>query len=129
MFNYLEITYVRKENVFKLNHEHPEHIIEDKKVHLGVSGSRSLENLKENATSAEIVHFYSKCISFYIELVTQIKKKIDFSDPIYDIKAVVDPQEVQSFNIKSHSHVLNRFPTLKDVVNVQDVDNATRTLR
>jgi hypothetical protein len=65
MFNYLEITYVRKENVFKLNHEHPENIIEDKKVHLGVSGSRSLENLKENA---EIVHFYSKCISFYIEL-------------------------------------------------------------
>jgi hypothetical protein len=38
MFNYLEITYVRKENVFKLNHENPEHIIEDKKVHLGVSG-------------------------------------------------------------------------------------------
>jgi hypothetical protein len=41
----------------------------------------------------------------------------------------VDPQEAQSFNIKSHSHVLNRFPTLKDVVNVQDVDNATRTFR
>jgi hypothetical protein len=78
MFNYLEITYVRKENVFKLNHENPEHIIEDKKVHLGVSGSRSLENLKENATSAEIVHFYSKYISFYIELVTQIKKKNRF---------------------------------------------------
>jgi hypothetical protein len=39
---------------------------------------------------------------------------------------VVDPQEAQSFNIKSLSHVVNRFPILKDVVNVQDVDNEWR---
>jgi hypothetical protein len=70
--NYLEITHIRKKNVFELNHEHPEHIIVHKKVYLGVSASQSLENLKENAPSAEIAHFYSTCISFYIELVTQI---------------------------------------------------------
>ncbi|KAK9880365.1 hypothetical protein WA026_010250 [Henosepilachna vigintioctopunctata] len=71
--------------------------------------------------------FLSLCKEkFYVQLVTEIKKRFIFSDPIFDIVSIVDPKVAQEYKVKSLTHILSRFPFLKTHVYSQELDNEWR---
>lgn len=94
-------------------------------VYLGVSASDSIRDLQQNLDVPEkdIKFFFHSIQNFYIELVTIIKDKFDFTDEIFNTISVVDPQVEQDFRIKSLQNVLVRFPILKSYLDPQGLDN------
>ncbi|XP_018563337.1 uncharacterized protein LOC111692190 [Anoplophora glabripennis] len=127
--NFIDISVIRKtSDIFKLSHINPTNFLPLEKIYLGILASESLKELKKNPhiPQEDFETFFRSILAFYVELVSNIKERFQFSDPIYEILKVVDPNEAQSFNIKSVNNVLERFPILKDYVDSQELDNEWR---
>lgn len=61
-----------------------------------------------------------------MELISDIKKRFTFKEPVFQVLNVVDPVIAQSFTIKSLMHITKMFPILEQHVNLQDLDNEWR---
>lgn len=95
---------------------------------MGVAASESLANLRNDLSvpSSSITNFLTTCQSFYIELASDIVKRFDFSDELFNMIDIVDPKFAQSFEVKSLSHILQRFPMLSQHVDIQKLDSEWR---
>lgn len=113
--------YVRRKPALELEHANPRHFLKLDEVYLGISAQETMRNIKQEPTvkESDIEMFHVTCLNFYIELVSQIKTRFDFADPLYDFLQWVDPKEAQKFNVKSLSFVLERFPCLKNDIDAQ----------
>lgn len=123
--NFIDIKYLRNIDIFKINHKNTETFSDLDKVYVGISAHESiiLIKMKPNLNRHELETFYKSCQHFYIELVSEIKQRFDFSDSIFDLISIVEPSIAQSYNVKSLGNIFERFPYLKNVVNAQDLDN------
>lgn len=65
-------------------------------------------------------------ILFYIELLSEFKERFVFLDPIFDIISIVDPREWRNSNIISFLPVVRRFSILKELIDMQKLDNEWR---
>lgn len=81
--------------------------------------------LSDPEFEANFMNFKKSCLNFYSELVTQIKKRFDFSDPVFEMCSIVNPKVALSYEIKTLYPILERFPVLK-VINLQTLDNEWR---
>lgn len=59
-------------------------------------------------------------------MVSQIKKRFDFSDKLYSLIEVVNPVVAQKFEVKSLKPVLSQFPFISNFVDDQQLDNEWR---
>lgn len=123
--NFLKMDYVRRNPALEFEHANPRHFLKLDEVYLGISAQETVRNIKQEPTvkESDIEMFHVTCLNFYIELVSQIKTRFDFADPLYDFLQWVDPQEAQKFNVKSLSFVLERFPCLKNDIDAQKLDS------
>lgn len=122
--NYMEISFIKRSDVFKLNHENPEHFVPLNKIYLGISATESIKNISNNPEAqSDCEKFYKTILTFYIDLIKQIKQRFNFEDDIYDILSVVDPIEAQAFKVKSLKFIVDRFPVLYSYVSIQQLDN------
>lgn len=127
--NFIDIAIIRKSpDIFKLNHKNPDNFVPVENIYLGISASESLSQLKSNpeVPQNDFQSFFTSILSFYIELVANIKERFDFKDPIYDILKIMNPVEARNFKIKSLNNVIERFPILKIYVDRQEADNEWR---
>lgn len=127
--NFIQAKVIRNtENIFKLNHSDPANFTQLDKIYIGISATHSLDELKKKSCvpQADIDTFFKSILSFYLELVSNIKSRFKFNDIIYDILKIVDPKEAQSFDVKSMNMVFERFPFLKDYLDPQQTDNEWR---
>lgn len=124
--NYIDISSIRQENIFTLNHKDSRKFVPLEKIYLGVHATETFETLKQdpNVNKSDINTFLKSCLEFYIELTSNLKQRFEFEDPLYDLLTIIDPVKAQSFETKSLKGILNRFPVLN--VNVQDLDNEWR---
>lgn len=109
-----------------MDHANPRYILENEKIYLGVLATSSLLEIKDEADRQELNTFFNSSINFYIELVTDIKKRFTFKEPVFQVVNVVNPVVAQLFEIKSLVHVVSMFPILKQHINLQDLDNEWR---
>lgn len=128
--NFLKIDYVRKAEIEHIEHENPSNFVELEMLYLGIQAQESINNLKkdEKIPKNEFQFFFKSCLSFYIELITQIKKRFRdvLHEPFFDMLSVVDPQTAQTFQTTSLNAVLQKFPILLDFVDAQEVDKEWR---
>ncbi|KAG5870686.1 hypothetical protein JTB14_003884 [Gonioctena quinquepunctata] len=126
--NFLDIAYVIEEqNIFNINHTNPDKFVPLKKMYLGVMAFESIESLKleDNFYETEMDVFLTSTLKFYIELVTEIKKRFQYSDDIFDLVSVVDPRESTISNI-SLLPIIKRFTFLRSIIDAQKLDNEWR---
>lgn len=125
--NFLDISYVKGNQIFELEHNDPKHFVALEKICIGAKATESLENLKHEVNdNHSISQFLKTCLTFYIELVTQIKKRFDFKDDLYTLIDIVNPSIAQKYDVKSLGPVLKKFPNLKNFVDEQQLDNEWR---
>jgi hypothetical protein len=118
------MTYIRTNDILYLSHADPRSFVSLEKVYLGVAAAESLQNLKHEVKDRQsITQFLKTCLTFYVELLTQIKQRFDFKDEIYTFIEIVDPVKAQKYEIKSLRPVLMQYPILKDFVDEQQLDN------
>ncbi|XP_072402181.1 uncharacterized protein [Diabrotica undecimpunctata] len=127
--NFIKMSVIKRTNdIFRLNHENPTNFVSLHDIYIGVAATESLKELKKkpNLNQKEFDSFFKCILEFYIELVSNIKNRFTFNDPIYKIISILDPKIAQSFEIKSLQCVTNQFPILKEYVNIQELDNEWR---
>lgn len=126
--NFINISIVKNKDIHKLNHENPSNFVPLENIYLGVLATDSFQDLKKktNIERHDLDSFLKTILSFYIELVKNIKDRFRFEDPIFKITEIIDPKTAQSFETKSLKHILDRFPILKDHVDIQALDNEWR---
>ena len=126
--NFMQTKYVKNASILTVEHTDQSLYLPITEIYLGISVSESIKDLQQDADVPEndINYFFQSIQNFYIELVTIIKDKFDFTDVIFDIISVVDPAVAQEFKIKSLQNVLVRFPILKSYLDPQELDNEWR---
>ncbi|CAG9786569.1 unnamed protein product [Diatraea saccharalis] len=94
-------------------------------MYLGVSTQESIIEIEKEipAPKTQITDFRKSCLPFYIEAIKQITQRFIFSDPLYDIiELVTDPQKAQSFETKDLTFVVNRFPYLRNDLDLEELN-------
>ncbi|CAH0546932.1 unnamed protein product [Brassicogethes aeneus] len=124
--NFMKREKTSNKNVFDLNHKNPDFFCSLDQIYLGIAANESIADLKNNASENEVTLFLKNCLQFYIELVSQIKKRFVFDDDVFDIVSIVDPMNAQSFSVRTLAKVTKRFPILKECINCQELDNEWR---
>jgi len=127
--NYMNIQYLKSVPIKSVEHNNPRHFLKLEEIYIGMAASQSFSDLgkNKNVSKNDKELFLINCMNFYIEAVTQIKKKFDFSDPVFECLEILEPKTAQSFKIKSLNKIINRFPCLKNVVDIQKVDAEWKT--
>lgn len=93
------------------------------KIYIGIQASETLENLKEEPNvEAEVQLFLKTCLNFYIELVTEIKKRFIFDDTLFEYINIIEPKIAYS-NIQLFNKIFKRFPILNQFINKQELEN------
>jgi hypothetical protein len=127
--NYMKIE-ISKKDPFTINHQHPDNLLPLDKLYMGVTATESIQNFLEkhpdDSARKEIEKIKKTCLKFYIEVVTQIKARFDFSDPMFEFISIVDPPIAQAFATQELSHVVKRFPYLSDIIDKQKLDTEWR---
>lgn len=97
-------------------------------MYLGLKANDSLKELEKdvNIPGSPVSDFLKTCQSFYIELITDIVKRFDVKDNVFEVISIVDPKVAEKFEIKTLNHVFHRFPMLLERTNKQQVDNEWR---
>lgn len=124
--NFLQMKAIKKgESLLQIDHTNPRLFVELTNIYVGISASETLVSLKQdkNVSSADIDLFYKTCLNFYVELVTQVKTRFEFSDPLFSLISVIEPKVAQDFTVNTLQPLLNRFPVIKEFVDRQQVDN------
>lgn len=122
--NYIKISVVKNtKNIFQINHENPHSFVEHENMYLGIQATESLNNVKDHVSKEDLFRFYTSCLNFYMKLISEIKKRFTFDDSVFSLLEILDPLRAQSFETKSLSKVLERFPILREYVDTQELDN------
>ncbi|KAJ8963505.1 hypothetical protein NQ314_005584 [Rhamnusium bicolor] len=127
--NYLKMAYIKTcDDILKAEFKNTEHFVDLEKIYIGITATESIVNLKKdsNVPRSEITCFFRTCQAFYIELTTDICKRFDFSDHLFDLISIVNPSIAQQFEIQSLAQVFQRFPILNNFVTRQKVDDEWR---
>ncbi|XP_063239989.1 uncharacterized protein LOC134540887 [Bacillus rossius redtenbacheri] len=126
--NFMSPSYVKGMDVLTIEHKNPSNYVALNKVYLEILAQSSLDKLTEdkNVRENDLQFFLKSCLQFYVELVSQIKSRFDFSDKVFDVVNIVEPCVAQSLEIPSIMPVLKRFPILNDHVSAQAVDHEWR---
>ena len=123
--NYLEVEYVKNtSDIFDLDHQYLLMFVENKNIYLGVLAAESIYNLRtsDNVHQRDLDVFYNGIRQFYITLVSKLKERYQFTDPVFKVIKIVDPPFAQSLKINSLQCVIARFPILKQFVDQQKLD-------
>ncbi|KAI4455591.1 hat family dimerization domaincontaining protein-related [Holotrichia oblita] len=126
LLNFMKKEFVINAHIFNLNHKNPHYFCTLEDIYLGLAATQTLQDLKQTLPKEEISSFLKNCLSFYIELSTEIKNRFVFTDPIFEIIDILDPLMAQCFKIKSLSSVTSKFPFLKQYIDCQKLDNEWR---
>lgn len=118
--NYMDITVVKRSNVWEIDFKNQDHFVEVNNIYIGVLAQEPLLELSVD----ERVSLLTKCREFYCEAVHLIRKKFDFSDEIFDILEILNPSVAQSLQIKSLQKFLKRFPSFP--VKLKELDKEWR---
>jgi hypothetical protein len=127
--NYMNTQYIWSQpNIIAAEHSNPRHFLKLNDIYLGIAAHESFNKLKSSPDITEIQResFLINCMNFYIELVSQIKSRFNFSDSVFDCLKILEPKTAQTFKtlkIESLVHVFQRFPILKNFVDPQKVDS------
>lgn len=112
--NYMEFSYIKNTAALDIEYSNSNYFLSLDKIYLGVAAQTSIVESKDDPD--KIFNVRTNCLSFYIELIKQIKAKFNFDDNIFKIIRIIDPKEAQSFNQKDLTEVLNKFPSLNNFI-------------
>ncbi|XP_050505697.1 uncharacterized protein LOC126883968 [Diabrotica virgifera virgifera] len=129
--NYMNIVHIKKcAEILKIVHDNPDNFLPLEQIYIGISAFDSLQHLRSdkdtNLEQADFDNFFKSILSFYIELVANIKDRFKFEDRVFTTLELLDPKVAQSFQTKSLKNILDRFPVLNNFVNAQSLDNEWR---
>ncbi|KAJ8913886.1 hypothetical protein NQ315_005683 [Exocentrus adspersus] len=94
----------KNKDVFTVNHTNPCNFIPIEQIYLGVAAASSMEEIKASYTN----------------------ENNQDRDEIFELIQILEPDKAQNFIIKSLQPVVNQFPILKDLVDIQELDNEWR---
>lgn len=120
--SYMEFSYVKRTDIFKVDYRNPGRFVPLQKIDLGVLATQTLLDLKNDPNppaDSDIDEVLKKCLSFYIEAFKEIKSRFTFEDPLYACIDIVNPRIAQKYQNRDLKNVLERFPILKTHVNEQ----------
>ncbi|XP_056643937.1 uncharacterized protein LOC130449894 [Diorhabda sublineata] len=120
-------SFIKKEilDFFSLSDLDPsnqKYFVDLSQLYLGAKVEQFLKENCENLNENDIKSFQYKCREFYVELCVQIKKRFPFEDKFLKSITVLNPDKVMSGNIPTITNILNFFPQLKDLCNLEDIN-------
>lgn len=119
--NYMNVKYVKSNDMLVADHRDPRHFVSLKKVYVGVEAQQSIFDVEAADSIKE--DFFKSCLGFYVELVTQIKNRFTFNDELFNVLSIVDPKVAQSGEVTTLLPVVKRFPILNEYIASQELDN------
>lgn len=123
--NFVKEEYVDNFEIQSFNNE--DIFLSKDEVYLGI-------DVKENQSSLNIEYsqyniFVECCVQFYIELVSQILKRFDFSDKLLEGLNAIEPTVALNKKNDSILQLAKLFPNLLNGKEYQELDNEVRELR
>lgn len=118
---------VAKSDPWTVHHQDPNNFLPLDKIYIGIQASASIalfleKHPEDPAAKSEIDKIRKACLQFYIEVVTQLKARFQFTDPIFQFINIVDPCYAQGYEVKDLGVVLKRFPYLSLIIDYQKLD-------
>jgi hypothetical protein len=117
----MKVEEVRGNDSNNVDHLDPSKFGKNQELYLRINAYNNSDVEKE-----EFQKLYDHCRNSYIEAVSQIKQRFLFTDPVFKLIEVVDPEYAQSFKTKTLIPIWNRHPALKAVVKCEEVDQEWR---
>ena len=71
-------------------------------------------------------YFFMSVRNFYITAVSEIKKRFNFDDDVFNLLPIVKPKNARQLSPQSLSGLFNRFPVLREIVNEDDAESEWR---
>ncbi|KAL0833090.1 hypothetical protein ABMA28_001200 [Loxostege sticticalis] len=112
--NYMDFNYCKTTDAYKIEYANPRFYLPLEKIYLGVAAQASINEFSTEIPPTQIADFRKTCLSFYIEALSQIRKRFSFEDPLFDLlENVLNPIKAQKFEVKDLSSVIKRFPNIE----------------
>lgn len=118
--NFIKLDILKQNDIWSLDPTNKTYFVEPNEMYIGLNAQNTILLCSQE----EQQDIYNNIKTFYIEVAVQIKKKIYFDDPFYEILDIVEPKFAKSFKIKSLLKFKIRFPFVE--IDWQKLDNEWR---
>lgn len=109
--------HIRKQNIFDLDHKDPGKFVKLEIAYFRVAASASLDQLinEERVENCKIHEFRLSILNFYIDVVTDIKKRFKFDDSLFEIIRFIEPKEARKFKqiVESSNQKIPNFRAIR----------------
>lgn len=124
--NFMNNAYVESRFFLKINENNVSQYKPLEKIYLGTGVNAMLKNGEKFGLTKEIVHkFHLNCLSYYIELFTQIKKRFENIE-VYKMFYALNPTEVLSGSTEHITDLIEKFPDM--VLNKEEINSEFREI-
>lgn len=105
---------------------HPDNYLPINNVYVGAKCELLVE--KKTVSKGEIHNFRISCLSFYIELCNEIKKRFKFDDSVLNFTRNLDPKIVTIFPPESIAPIYNRFKSFFPNIDIEELSTEWRNI-
>lgn len=120
---FMNVDYVRGTDPWKIDPFNETLHLKPEAIYLGVNAYQEVSELHEGGMEDDVKNLYEHCRNFYITLVSQLQKRFDFSDKVFEFPKVLDPKEAQQLTLPSLKPVFDRFNLFLNNLSYQNVDS------
>lgn len=131
---YMKNCYISSTSVENIEPNSTVNFLDLKEMYLGIQVTKQIsllrqQSTKPNVTVSAIMDFLKRCQSFLVELCTQLKVRLPFSQGILNLR-FIDPQVAVYEPFASLSNVLDMFPNvLENDAIKQSIDEEYRQMK
>lgn len=118
--NFIKKDVTDRIQLLEINIHNPGNYLAIENLYFGAKANAYVSNENINISKEDLHNFRLNIIKFYIEILSQIKKRFNFNDKHLKFAANFVPEKVLSGNIRSIGDFLNLFPNIE--VDIQKVD-------
>ena len=125
--DFMDVSYVRSTDAFKINPSDIAKQLPLDKVYLGILATSTLHSIREECEKdhPSISLFLSQCKDFLVEAVHQIQDRFGDCQKL-DFLSFLSPSFAYSLKIPSLSGLFQEMPFLKEIADLQEVDKEWR---
>ncbi|CAB3980774.1 Hypothetical predicted protein [Paramuricea clavata] len=89
--DFMVVQYIKETNPKDINPTNVLHHVPQNQTYIGIAATATIHKIEEGATNEDLDRFRSDCKNFLIEIILQIKQRVDLDAEIHDIVQCISP--------------------------------------
>lgn len=126
LYNFIKRDILRNSEIHLIDFRDKNNFLEFDQIYLGIYVKNLILNPK--LSKSEIHNIINNCANFYIEMLTQIRKRFDFEINFKSLSSI-NPNIIMNKRINTIFDILKEFPNFIDENDKQALDSEYRALQ